>query len=61
MIREMPSPGEKPEAPAATSEQRRPYERPQITWREPYQPMSFGVSCAKQGGNPGCGPGPYSS
>lgn len=34
------------------------YEAPRISWREPYQPMSFGVSCAKQPGNPGCAPGP---
>ena len=37
------------------------YEPPAITWREPYQPLSFGVSCAKQPGNPGCNPGPFSS
>ena len=37
------------------------YEPPAIVWREPYEPMSFGVSCAKQPGNPGCMPGPYSS
>lgn len=36
------------------------YERPKILWREPYEPVSFGVSCAKQPGNPGCGPGPFS-
>jgi hypothetical protein len=41
-------------------EEKRPYERPAIVWREPYEPMSFGVSCAKQPGNPGCGPGPFS-
>ena len=36
------------------------YEPPKITWREAYEPMSFGLSCAKQPGNPGCGPGPFS-
>ncbi|HUS63501.1 MAG TPA: hypothetical protein VMZ28_03120 [Kofleriaceae bacterium] len=39
---------------------RRFYEPPRIVWREPYEPMSFGVSCAKQPGNPNCGPGPFS-
>ena len=34
------------------------YQSPRIVWREPYQAMSFGVSCAKQPGNPGCAPGP---
>jgi hypothetical protein len=38
-----------------------PYEAPRIIWSEPYQPLSFGVSCAKQPGNPGCNPGPFSS
>ena len=33
---------------------RRAYERPEIVWREPYDPVSFGISCAKQPGNPGC-------
>lgn len=33
---------------------RRPYQRPEIVWREPYDPISFGISCAKQPGNPGC-------
>jgi hypothetical protein len=37
---------------------RRPYSAPQIVWREPYEPVSFGLSCAKQPGNPGCNPGP---
>jgi len=39
-----------------------PYERPRITWREPYEPMSFGLSCAKQPGNRGqCGAGPLNT
>jgi hypothetical protein len=37
------------------------YEPPAIVWREPYEPLSFGISCAKQPGNPGCNPGPFSS
>lgn len=41
--------------------ERRPYETPRIVWAEAYEPMSFGISCAKQPGNPGCGSGPYSS
>ncbi len=36
------------------------YEPPRIVWSEPYQPVSFGISCAKQPGNPGCNPGPFS-
>jgi hypothetical protein len=48
---------ERPKTPA----EKRPYERPRIVWREPYEPVSFGISCAKQPGNPGCGPGPFSS
>ena len=39
----------------------KPYERPDIVWEEEYKPTAFGVSCAKQPGNPGCGPGPFSS
>ena len=39
-------------------EEKRPYEPPRIIWREDYQPVAFGVSCAKQPGNPGCQPGP---
>jgi hypothetical protein len=38
-----------------------PYEAPRIVWREPYEPLSFGISCAHQQGNPGCNPGPFSS
>ena len=37
------------------------YEPPRIVWREPYEPLSFGISCAKQQGNPVCNPGPGSS
>ena len=37
------------------------YDPPRIAWSEPYEPMSFGVSCAKQPGNPSCHPGPASS
>ena len=37
------------------------YEVPSITWREPYQPLTFGISCAKQPGNPVCNAGPISS
>jgi hypothetical protein len=39
---------------------RRPYQSPRVLWREPYEPMSFGISCAKQPGNPQCNPGPTS-
>ncbi len=37
------------------------YEAPRIVWREPYEPVAFGVSCARQPGNPGCQPGPFSA
>ncbi len=37
----------------------RPYEPPLIAWREPYEPVAFGISCAFQAGNPGCSPGPF--
>jgi len=48
-----------PAAPAErTAAPRRPYSAPRIVWREPYEPVSFGLSCAKQPGNPGCNPGP---
>jgi hypothetical protein len=33
---------------------RRGYEPPRIRWREPYEPISFGISCTKQPGNPPC-------
>jgi len=36
----------------------RPYERPRIIWREPYEPVAFGFSCAKQTGNSQCQGGP---
>ena len=34
--------------------ERRPYEPPRIVWREDFEPVSFGVSCAKEPGNPPC-------
>ena len=40
---------------------RKPYEPPDIAWEEEYRPTAFGVSCAKQPGNPGCNPGPFTS
>lgn len=46
-------------APHDDAKPKRTYERPRITWREPYEPVSFGISCAKQPGNPGCNPGPF--
>ncbi len=33
---------------------RRLYEPPRIAWREPYEPVAFGISCAHQPGNPQC-------
>jgi len=37
---------------------RRRYAPPRVTWREPYLPTSFGISCAKQPGSGSCVPGP---
>jgi len=39
----------------------RRYERPEIVWEEEYKPTAFGLSCAKQPGNPGCQSGPFSA
>ena len=44
--------------PVSDGEKKQPYEPPRIVWREAYQPIAFGISCAKQPGNPGCNPGP---
>jgi hypothetical protein len=64
IIRDVSSDDSSPPAAHATAVElacvKRPYERPRIVWQEAYEPMSFGVSCAKQPGNPGCGSGPYS-
>ena len=38
-----------------------PYEPPRVIWRERFEPTVFGVSCAKEPGNPGCIPGPTST
>lgn len=41
---------------------RRPYERPRILWREPFEPIAFAVaSCAKEPGNPACNVGPITA
>jgi hypothetical protein len=45
---------EKTEAASTEQEPKRPYAPPAIVWREPYDPISFGISCAKQPGNPPC-------
>jgi hypothetical protein len=52
-----------PDAPAQDGDRKETptYEAPRIVWREAYEPLSFGASCAKQPGNPGCNPGPFSS
>ena len=44
----------KTDAAAETAALRRAYAPPEIVWREPYDPISFGTSCAKQPGNPSC-------
>jgi hypothetical protein len=38
-------------SPPEEKTERRPYEPPRIVWQEDYEPVSFGVSCAKQPGN----------
>ncbi len=38
-----------------------PYAKPEIAWEEDYRPTAFGVSCAKQAGNPPCGTGPFTN
>jgi hypothetical protein len=47
--------------PAGVKTGRIAYEPPRIVWREPYEPVSFGVSCAHEPGNPGCNPGPFTA
>ena len=42
-------------------EAKKPYERPEMVWEEIYEPIAFGVSCAKEPGNPQCGGGPLQS
>jgi hypothetical protein len=46
------------QTPAGPGAPRSPYSRPCITWRQPYEPVAFGISCAKQPGNPPCNVGP---
>ncbi len=50
-----------PIAAGEATNDRRPYEPPRIAWREPYAPVTSGVSCAKQPGTPGCNPGPLTA
>ena len=38
-----------------------PYAAPTITWREDIGPTPLALSCAKQPGNPGCNPGPFTA
>ena len=45
---------QKADAAVESASPRRAYVPPEIVWREPYDPISFGVSCAKQPGNPSC-------
>jgi hypothetical protein len=59
IMRNPPKPSLEAKAPQAP--RKRPYQPPRVMWREPYEPTSFGISCAKQPGNPGCNPGPVSS
>jgi hypothetical protein len=53
------SEGTKPHDEAGTAhEPTKTYEKPAIAWEEEYKPTAFGLSCAKQPGNPGCASGP---
>jgi hypothetical protein len=52
-------------SPAAETEfrvggEKEKYETPSIRWREELGPTPM-VSCAKQPGNPGCNPGPFTN
>ncbi len=35
------------------------YERPRITWEEPFEPVGLAVSCNHTEGDTGCFPGPF--
>ena len=50
--------GDRPKEPETGEKSKKRYEAPQIAWEEPFEPVGFGMSCAKQEGNPGCFPGP---
>jgi hypothetical protein len=50
---ESPGPG--------TRKEKLPYETPAIAWEEDYHPTVFGVSCAREPGNPSCAVGPSST
>jgi hypothetical protein len=56
---------DEPGTPKVDAAEERPkpprYEPPQIVWREPYEPLSFGSSCAKTQGQTPCYVGPISS
>ena len=57
----MDRPARPTEPPEVASPEPPRYEPPMIVWREPYEPLSFGISCAKIPGTPGCNPGPFTS
>jgi hypothetical protein len=58
----MKTPREPVEPSASTRNDAAPsYESPGILWEEPFATTVFGVSCAKQPGNPPCNTGPFSS
>jgi len=50
-----------PDKGRAAGDPTKPYEQPDIVWEEEYTPTAFGVSCAKQPGNPPCISGPVTS
>jgi hypothetical protein len=50
-----------PDPAIETKAERRLYEPPRIVWREPYEPVAFGISCATNPGQPGCDPGPFTT
>jgi hypothetical protein len=55
---EKPTDGQKATGDAAKPAKRRPYEKPRVVWREAYEPVAFGISCAKQPGVSQCQGGP---
>jgi len=48
-----PEPSLPSDAAPATARPRRPFEPPAVLWTEPFQPVAYGLSCAKQSGQGG--------
>jgi hypothetical protein len=41
--------------------QPRAYDPPAILWEEPYEDVVLAMYCARESGNPGCNPGPFTN